>query len=170
MEPNLREKLLEAFEGKLTKTIEMYLETCSRCGICTTSCHVFNSMPRPEYSPAARAEVVRRLYKKYFKLQGKILPSLGEAKPLDDTALDDLDRAAYSCTGCRRCMTHCPFGIDFGGVWPTPGFDETKIGEIDYTIEPGGGQGTAASPDRTQLSYSGPGGAQQPADRRPYGR
>ena len=53
------------------------------------------------------------------------------------------------------------YANDFGGVWPTPGFDETKIGEIDYTIEPGGGQGTAASPDRTQLSYSGPGGAQQ---------
>ena len=112
MELELRKELLKAFEGKLTKTISMYLETCSRCGICTTSCHVFNSMPRPEYSPAARAEVVRRLYKKYFKLQGKILPSLGEATPLDDTVLDDLSRAAYSCTGCRRCMTHCPFGID----------------------------------------------------------
>ncbi|MBU2627642.1 MAG: (Fe-S)-binding protein [Proteobacteria bacterium] len=112
MEDNLREKLLTAFEGKLTKTIEMYLETCARCGICTTSCHVFRSMPRPEYSPAARAEVVRKLYKKYFKLQGKLLPSWGEAKVLDDTALDDLNKAAYSCTGCRRCMIHCPFGID----------------------------------------------------------
>jgi Fe-S oxidoreductase len=112
MDQGLREELLTAFEGKLSKTIQMYLDTCSRCGICTISCHVFNSIPRPEYSPAARAEVVRKLYKKYFLLQGKILPSLGEAKPLDDTSLDDLNEAAYSCTGCRRCMTHCPFGID----------------------------------------------------------
>ena len=112
MEQSLREDLLKAFEGKLTKTTNMYLDTCSRCGICTTSCHVFNSIPRPEYSPAARAEVVRKLYKKYFKFQGKILPFLGEAKQLDDSALDDLNRAAYSCTGCRRCMTRCPFGID----------------------------------------------------------
>ncbi|MCF6247661.1 MAG: (Fe-S)-binding protein [Desulfobacula sp.] len=112
METDLREDLLKAFEGKLNQTITMYLETCSRCGICTDSCHVYKSMPRPEYSPAARAEVIRKLYKKYFKFQGKLLPALGEARSFDDTTLDDLNRAAYSCTGCRRCMTHCPFGID----------------------------------------------------------
>jgi len=112
MEVSLRDSLLKAFEGKLTDTITMYLETCSRCGICTESCHVFKSMHRPEYSPAARAEVIRKLYKKYFKVQGKILPSLGEATRLDDTILDEMNRAAYSCTGCRRCMIHCPFGID----------------------------------------------------------
>lgn len=112
MDVNLRKDLLEAFGGKLTDTMSMYLETCSRCGICTETCHVYQSMPRPEYSPAARAEVVRRLYKKYFKLQGKILPALGEAAILDETAMDELNRAAYSCTGCRRCMMHCPFGID----------------------------------------------------------
>jgi len=112
MENDLKNKLLEAFEGKLNKTITMYLETCSRCGICTESCHVFQSIPRPEYSPAARAEVIRKLYKKHFKLQGKTWPTLGEANAFDDTTLDELNRAAYSCTGCRRCMTHCPFGID----------------------------------------------------------
>jgi Fe-S oxidoreductase len=27
-------------------------------------------------------------------------------------ALEELFEAAYSCTGCRRCMVYCPFGID----------------------------------------------------------
>jgi len=27
-------------------------------------------------------------------------------------ALEELYEAAYSCTGCRRCMVYCPFGID----------------------------------------------------------
>jgi Fe-S oxidoreductase len=112
MEQELKNKLLESFEGKLNKTITMYLETCSRCGICTDTCHVFKSMPQPQYSPAARAEVIRKLYKKYFKLQGRLFPALGEAKEIDDATLDEINQAAYSCTGCRRCMIHCPFGID----------------------------------------------------------
>ena len=27
-------------------------------------------------------------------------------------ALEELSEAAYSCTGCRRCMVYCPYGID----------------------------------------------------------
>lgn len=40
------------------------------------------------------------------------MPSLGEAKELTQMALEELYEAAYSCTGCRRCMVYCPFGID----------------------------------------------------------
>ncbi len=112
MDQKLREELLNLFDGKLSKPIQMYLETCMRCGICTPACHVYASMPQPKYTPAHRAEVVRRIYKKYFKLQGKIMPVLGEGKVLDDTSIDELNEAAYSCTGCRRCMVYCPFGID----------------------------------------------------------
>lgn len=112
METDLRDNLLKAFEGKLNRILAMYLETCARCGICTESCHVYQSMPRPEYSPAARAEVIRKLYKKYFRQQGRFFPLLGEASAIGDNTLDNLNRAAYSCTGCRRCMMHCPFGID----------------------------------------------------------
>ena len=31
---------------------------------------------------------------------------------MTDIALEELYEAAYSCTGCRRCMVYCPFGID----------------------------------------------------------
>jgi Fe-S oxidoreductase len=37
---------------------------------------------------------------------------MGEAKVLSEMALEELYEAAYSCTGCRRCMMYCPFGID----------------------------------------------------------
>ena len=39
-------------------------------------------------------------------------PAVGECKELTETALEELYEAAYSCTGCRRCMVYCPFGID----------------------------------------------------------
>jgi len=112
MDQQTHDTLLNAFSGKLTGVMQAYLETCSRCGICADSCHVYASMPEPENTPVYRAESVRKLFKKYFKLQGKLLPGMGEAETLRDYTLEKLKKTAYSCTGCRRCMVHCPFGID----------------------------------------------------------
>lgn len=46
-------------------------------------------------------------------------------------------------------------------LWPTPAFDYTMIGKIDYTIPAGAGVGSTRSPDRTQESRIGPGGVRQ---------
>ena len=112
MEEKIHDELLKLFKSKLSRPVQMYLDTCSRCGICTPACHAYASMPQAKYTPAYRAEIVRRIFKKYFKLQGRLAPALGAAKIIDDNTLDELHEAAYSCTGCRRCMVYCPFGID----------------------------------------------------------
>jgi Fe-S oxidoreductase len=112
MDQKTRDDLLKLFQGKLNRAMRFYLETCSRCGVCTKACHVHESMPHVKYIAAYRAEIVRRIYKKYFKAQGKAWSSLGESKELTEMALEELYEAAYSCTGCRRCMVYCPFGID----------------------------------------------------------
>jgi Fe-S oxidoreductase len=112
MDQKTRDDLLKLFQGKLNEAMQFYLETCTRCGVCTEACHVHASMGQVKYIAAYRGEIVRRLYKKYFKGRGKVWPSVGEAKELSEMALDELYDAAYSCTGCRRCMVYCPFGID----------------------------------------------------------
>lgn len=112
MDEQTRQDLLKLFESKLNQAMRLYLETCSRCGVCTEACHVYASMPQVKHIAAYRAEIVRRIYKRFFKTQGKLWPSLGESKDLTDVALEELYQAAYSCTGCRRCMVYCPFGID----------------------------------------------------------
>jgi len=112
MDENTRNELLKLFEKKLTHAMRLYLETCSRCGICTEACHVYASMGGVNHIAAHRAEIVRRIYKRYFKGQGKALPWMGESKELDDKGLQELYDAAYSCTGCRRCVVYCPYGID----------------------------------------------------------
>jgi Fe-S oxidoreductase len=112
MDEKTRDDLLKLFQSKLNEAMRLYLETCTRCGVCTEACHVHASMGQVKYIAAYRAEIVRRLYKKYFKGRGKIWPSVGEAKELSEMALEELYEAAYSCTGCRRCMVYCPFGID----------------------------------------------------------
>jgi Fe-S oxidoreductase len=112
MDEKTRDDLLDLFRSKLNEAMRFYLETCTRCGVCTEACHVHASMGQVKYIAAYRSEIIRRLYKKYFKGRGKVWPSVGEAKELTDMALDELFEAAYSCTGCRRCMVYCPFGID----------------------------------------------------------
>jgi Fe-S oxidoreductase len=105
-------KLKELFATKLNGAMRLYLDTCARCGVCVEACHAYASSPQIRYTPVGRAEVIRKLFKKYFKLEGKVAPWLGEVIALDDVSLDLVNDAAWSCTGCRRCMTLCPFGID----------------------------------------------------------
>jgi Fe-S oxidoreductase len=112
MDQKTRDDLLSLFQSKLNEAMRFYLETCTRCGVCTEACHVYASMGQVRYIAAYRGEIVRRLYKKYFKGRGKFWPSVGEAKELTEMAVEELFDAAYSCTGCRRCMVYCPFGID----------------------------------------------------------
>ncbi|MBW2064365.1 MAG: (Fe-S)-binding protein [Deltaproteobacteria bacterium] len=112
MDEKTREELLGLFRSKLNQAMRFYLETCSRCGVCTEACHVYASMGQVKYIAAYRHEIVRRIYKKYFKARGRLWPSVGEAKELTEMALEELYEAAYSCTGCRRCMVYCPHGID----------------------------------------------------------
>ena len=112
MDAKTHNDLLKLFQGKLNQAMHFYLETCTRCGVCTEACHVYASMGQVRYIAAYRHEIIRRLYKKYFKVRGKVWPSVGESKELTKMALEELYDAAYSCTGCRRCMVYCPFGID----------------------------------------------------------
>jgi len=112
MDKQMQEELKRLFETKLNRAMRMYLETCTHCGNCVEACHVWKSMPETRYTPVGRSEIIRKVFLKYFKLEGKIAPWLGEVIELDDIALDRFYDAAYSCTGCRRCMVYCPFGID----------------------------------------------------------
>ncbi len=104
--------LKNLFETKLSRAMRLYLDTCARCGLCVDACHVYASIPETKYTPVGRAEVIRKLFKRYFKLQGKFAPWLGETIPFDDIGIDKAYEAAFSCTGCRRCVGFCPFGID----------------------------------------------------------
>ncbi len=112
MDPSISGKLKGLFETSLNAAMRLYLDTCARCGVCVEACHVYASMPQTRYTAVGRAEVIRKVFKRYFKLEGHVAPWLGEVVSLDDVALDQLSDAAWSCTGCRRCMTFCPFGID----------------------------------------------------------
>lgn len=112
MENEKRQKLLDLFRSKLDRPMRYYLDVCTRCGICKDACFAYASVPKAEYTPVWRAEVVRKIYKRYFKWAGRFFPSWGKSLEIDDDTMKQLYNAAYTCTGCRRCMVYCPFGID----------------------------------------------------------
>jgi Fe-S oxidoreductase len=112
MEKQKINELKKLVKSRLNRPMRYYLDLCTRCGLCYDTCHVYNGIPKREYSPVGRAEVVRKIVKKYFRPSGFFLPYWGDATELDDTIMDEVLEAAFSCTGCRRCMVYCPFGID----------------------------------------------------------
>lgn len=112
MDEKMKQDLLEVFASKLNQSVRMYMENCARCGACIEACHVYASSPETRYTAVGRAQNLRRLFEKYHKSTGKIASWLGEAVELDDNWMKKVNETAFTCTGCRRCMTYCPFGID----------------------------------------------------------
>ncbi|MFC2155248.1 (Fe-S)-binding protein [Acidobacteriota bacterium] len=112
MEKQKIKELKNLLKSRLNRPMRYYLDLCTRCGLCYDTCHAYYGIPKKEYSPVHRAEVVRKIFKKYFRLSGLLLPYWGEATKIDDRAMDELYEAAFSCTGCKRCTLHCPFAID----------------------------------------------------------
>ena len=112
MENEKKQAIKDAMKGRLNRNMRYYLDTCTRCGLCYDTCHAYQGIPEQKYSPVDRAEVVRKVYRKNFRLSGKIVPGWGDSAEINDITMDKIREAAFSCTGCRRCMVHCPFAID----------------------------------------------------------
>ncbi|MBM3789066.1 MAG: (Fe-S)-binding protein [Acidobacteria bacterium] len=94
------------------RVLRLYMEMCARCGTCATQCPVYFGKPEAGYNPVLRSDLIRRLYRRYSTPAGKLLGSLNGDCRLDAGILSEWVESFYSCTGCRRCATFCPMGID----------------------------------------------------------
>ena len=112
MDDKEKAKVLQFMAEKLNQSVKMYLENCTRCGTCVDACHAYASLKDIRYSAVGRAQTIRRLYENYHTITGKIAPWLNEAVELDEHWMEKVYETAFTCTGCRRCMTYCPLGID----------------------------------------------------------
>ena len=94
------------------RVLQLYMDICAKCGICSEQCHVAQTMPEKRTNPAARSDLVRKLYKRYVSPVGGMLKALKMARDIDAEELETWARDFYECSGCRRCAVFCPFGID----------------------------------------------------------
>ncbi|MEW6044981.1 MAG: (Fe-S)-binding protein [Bacillota bacterium] len=96
--------------------LRLSLEYCMKCQTCSEACHVYLASGRQEiYRPSYRAEVLRRIWQRYFTPSGRLLRSLvGADVELNWQTIARLAESAHRCTLCRRCTQYCPMGVDNG--------------------------------------------------------
>ncbi len=109
----IRQSVIDACKAidKGPKVLKLYMEMCARCGTCADQCPVYQGEPTRLRNPAVRSDLIRRVYKKHATPSGKILGTLVGAEDFSGEIQTFVD-AFYECTGCRRCATFCPMGID----------------------------------------------------------
>ena len=98
------------------KPLLISLEYCAKCQTCSDACSIFESSGEEEiYRPTYRAEVLRRIIKKYIKPGGKLFGKFtGADIELNWNLLARLAELSYRCMICRRCAQACPIGVDNG--------------------------------------------------------
>ncbi len=97
---------------KESRALRVYLDACVRCGACTDKCHYFLGTGDPNNMPVARQNLLRKVYRRYFTLSGKLFPWLVGAEDLTRDVLDEWYSYFHQCSQCRRCSVFCPYGID----------------------------------------------------------
>ena len=94
------------------RSVRVFMDACVHCGACTDKCHYFLGTADPKNMPVARQDLMRKVYRRYFTLPGKVVPWLVGAEDLTKEILDDWYNYYHQCSECRRCSVYCPYGID----------------------------------------------------------
>ena len=103
-------KLGELVQG--SRALQVFLDTCVKCGACTDKCHYYLGTSDPKNMPVARQDLLRQVYRRYYTFAGKYFPWLVGARDMDKEVLDDWYSYFHQCSQCRRCSVFCPYGID----------------------------------------------------------
>ncbi len=116
--PDWKEKAVAKFDELLKKyrSLKVFMDICVKCGACTDKCQFYLGTKDPKNMPVARAELLRKVYRRYFTTAGKVLGKLSEADDLTKEVLDDWFTYFHQCSECRRCSVFCPYGIDTAEV------------------------------------------------------
>ncbi len=111
---NWKERALDKMGELLGKyrSLQVYLDSCVKCGACTDKCHYFLGTSDPKNMPVGRQDLLRKVYRRHFTFAGKYFPKLVGAEDLTKDVLDDWYSYYHQCSQCRRCSVFCPYGID----------------------------------------------------------
>ncbi len=112
--------MLGVLDKRMNRLLTSSLAACVHCGLCTEACHYYASTGNPEYAPAYKADLVRKLYKKRHDWLGKVFPGWVGGKDLTPEWAEKMyDLIFGACTVCRRCSFNCPMGVDYAAIMGT---------------------------------------------------
>lgn len=94
------------------QALRVFMDACVRCGACTDKCQFFLGTGDPQNFPVARAELFRKVYRRYFTPNSIQKASGDNSAEFDEAMLQQWYTYFYQCSECRRCAVFCPYGID----------------------------------------------------------
>jgi len=109
------ERFLDLLSKRLNRKLALSLVGCVHCGQCAEACHYALAFPDdPEMTPVAKADRIRRIFKRHRDWTGRIAPWWVKAeRPQDDADLNELKNVVFGlCSACRRCTFTCPMAVD----------------------------------------------------------
>mgnify|MGYP005831639069 CR=1 FL=1 len=107
------DRILRVFGEKLGADAAAYFNSCVHCGLCSDSCHYFLATGDPDAVPAAKLDLMNRVFKKHFTLAGRKVPRFVGAAPLTrDLVREWVDSLFGRCSLCGRCSLSCTMGIN----------------------------------------------------------
>ena len=112
------------------RSLMVMLETCTKCGACAKQCHSYLGTEDFNNIPVARADLFRKIYKRYFTFTGKMMAKFSGAEDIDHETLGKWVTYFYQCNECRRCSVFCPFGIDTAEITIAARHILTKLGIV----------------------------------------
>lgn len=126
------------------RSLSVMLETCTKCGNCLDQCHSWLGTRDYHNFPAARADLVRKLYKRHFTFLGRMFGRFVGAEEFDEETIDRWVTYFYQCNECRRCAVFCPFGIDTAEITIAARHLLSELGVVPKFM-----QGVAANMEKT---------------------
>jgi len=110
---NIYDLLKNQFRRKY-RIIKTSLDLCTRCGICTTQCFLYETTGEEIYNPIYRINLLRKLIHERKSRFYSIFHRGRKNKDNMITAeeLHALAENIYRCNMCRRCSMACPFKVD----------------------------------------------------------
>jgi len=109
-----KQTILDGMRDRISRfrSFRVFMDICVRCGACADKCHYFLGSGDPKNMPVLRAELLRAVYRREYKLAGKLMGNMVGAKELTEEVLKEWFYYFFQCTECRRCSVFCPYGID----------------------------------------------------------
>jgi Fe-S oxidoreductase len=109
-------QFLDTLRGRINRPLQYYQDICVRCGACIDACHFYAASRDAAHIPAYRMMLVKKMLQegKNGNGNGNLRTWYREAGGRDLPTVDQLHKAIWECTGCRRCAVFCPFDLDTG--------------------------------------------------------
>lgn len=108
-----KDKAIDILRTESDSKLVTHLNSCVRCGLCAESCMYYLALKEPKFIPSVKVNLVSSIYRRYCTFEGKIAPTLVNARELDENMAEEMIDVLFGgCTMCGRCVKHCSIGVD----------------------------------------------------------